>query len=112
MDKPVDEANPAADKEEDLNAPIPLHFNIPPGISARYAHHMIVQRAENEVTLSFFEVMAPPLIGIPPEEQVAILRRDGVRADCVARVVISRTRLNDFLKALEESKDAKSDNGG
>lgn len=54
-----------------------------------YAHHISVQPIRDEVLLSFFEV-APPLLQAPTEEDVRQLENEGVPAECVAKVVVSR----------------------
>jgi hypothetical protein len=77
---------------------VPLLFNIPIGLSSRYAHHLLVQTTENETILSFFEVM-PPLVSGTLEDIKEKLK-GGVRADCVARVTIARSRFPDFVKAM------------
>jgi hypothetical protein len=77
---------------------VPLKFGIPQGMSSRYAHHLIVQPNENEVILSFFEVIPPLLLG-NPEEQLEILKK-GVRADCVARITVAKSRYPDFVRAM------------
>ena len=78
-------------KAQDEN--VPLLFNIPVGVSSRYAHHLLVQVGGDEVTFSFFEM-------IPPVVLDAKLLENGVRADCVARVTIAKARFPDFVKTL------------
>jgi hypothetical protein len=77
---------------------IPLLFNVPIGLSSRYAHHLLVQTTENETILSFFEVIPPLVSGTPAEIKEKL--KDGIRADCVARVTIARSRLPEFVKAM------------
>ncbi len=88
---------------------VPLLFNVPIGLSSRYAHHLVTQTSENEVALFFFEILPPFLTGTR-EEQKEILKK-GVRADCVARVTISRLRFPEFVKAMvsQLSPDQKKD---
>lgn len=98
---PVADSVPEPDNnqaQEDVQ--IPLRFNIPSGMTSRYAHHMLVQPGEHEVTLSFFEVFPPLLLG-SPEEQREILKKEGVKAECVARVTIAKARYFGFVKAWE-----------
>jgi hypothetical protein len=89
---------------------VPLLFNVPIGLSSRYAHQLVTQTSENEVALFFFEVLPPFLTGGTIEEQKEILKK-GVRADCVARVTIARARFPEFVKAMigqltpEQKKD-------
>lgn len=78
---------------------VPLRFVIPTGMVSRYAHHMLAQATDNEITLSFFEPK-PPLVLGGPEEQIEAIRQSGVLAECVARVTIAKARFPEFVKAL------------
>lgn len=95
--------------DEELDK-VPLHFVIPVGMTSRYAHHMIVQASDFEVTISFFELKAPPALG-GVEIQREVLKQ-GVTAECVARVTIAKARYADFIKAfvnipLESTKETQ-----
>ncbi|MGH9755071.1 MAG: hypothetical protein ACREA2_20020 [Blastocatellia bacterium] len=59
-----------------------------------YAQHMAIQTGADEVVLSSFEVF-PPLNISGPEELEAI-RQEGVPAECVARVTVSKKRFIEF----------------
>lgn len=96
---PVDPV-PAPNAQAQDDVQIPLRFNIPSGMTSRYAHHMLVQPGEHEVTISFFEVFPPLLLG-SPDEQKEILINEGVKAECVARVTIAKARYFGFVKAWE-----------
>jgi hypothetical protein len=97
---PVADPVPEPDNQAQEDVQIPLRFNIPSGMTSRYAHHMLVQPGEHEVTLSFFEIFPPLLLG-SPEEQKEILKKEGVKAECVARVTIAKARYFGFVKAWE-----------
>lgn len=77
---------------------VPLHFTIPSGMVSRYAHHMLVQATDNEMTLSFFE-LKPPLVLGGPEAQMEALKK-GILAECVARITIAKARYPEFVKAM------------
>jgi hypothetical protein len=79
---------------------IPLHFLVPIGMTSRYAQHVIVQASEIDVTLSFFEVKAPIVLGDGDAQKEAL--KGGITAECVARVTIARPRFADFVKAFRE----------
>ena len=85
-------------------ADISINFNLPIEMSSVYATNMLVQAGEDEVTLSFFEAQ-PPLLQGTPEENLAILKAQGVRADCVARVTISKNRFGNFVNAMKQIQD-------
>ena len=89
-----------AEVSEDLEERVPLNWHIPVGLSSKYAQHMLVQASEFEVTLSFFELKPPVILStMPLEEQKKILRQ-GITAECVARITVARARYSDFLKAM------------
>src|SRR5829696_7668297 len=82
----------------DAGLEVPLRFGVPAGMPSRYAHHLIVQQGESEVLLSFFEVIPPLLVGSPDEQKETL--KKGVRADCVARITVSKSRYPDFVRVL------------
>jgi len=59
---------------------------------------MIVQASEIDVTLSFFEIKTPIAIGGIESQREAL--KDGVTAECVARVTIAKARFSEFVKAF------------
>lgn len=82
---------------------LPIDWNVPDDLVARYATNMIVQRTKDEFIISFFEVKPPILLGKPNEivEQAKYL--NSVRANCVAQIIVSADRMPDFVKALERN---------
>ncbi len=97
----VDAVPPESDAlPEVLAERVPIKWHIPVGLGSRYAHHMLVQASDFEVTISFFELKPPVILGdISREEQQRILK-EGVLAECVARVTVARERYPEFLKAF------------
>jgi len=93
--KPPESTDSISDEEMDQ---VPLNFVIPTGMTSRYAHHMIVQATDFEVTISFFELKAPPALGGVEIQREAL--KQGVIAECVARVTIARARYSDFIRAF------------
>jgi len=81
---------------------IKLGFRIPPRMPSVYAHHMLVQRGENEVVVSFFELLPPVFIEETPEERAESVQETGIIAECVARVTIAKNRFPDFAKAMTQ----------
>jgi hypothetical protein len=67
-------------------------------LPSRYAHQLFVQSAEHEVVLAFFEVIPPILMGTVEEQQAALSK--GVKAECVARIAVSRERYPDFVRVM------------
>ncbi len=82
-----------------------IRYDMPPYLPSHYAQHFIIQPQENEVVLSFFEVMFPPLSGTP-EMQAETRRRlveGGIPAQCVTRVTIPFARFPFFVRAMQDS---------
>ena len=91
------------DDKEPSSEPVEvkLTFRVHPRMPAVYAHHIIVQPGEQEVLLSFFEVIPPPIIN-QDEETLKKLLEAGVVADCVARVIVAKGRFPGFVRALQD----------
>jgi hypothetical protein len=87
--------------ETESNEPtwIRVNFRIPSRMPALYAHHMLVQPGDHEVTLSFFEVIPPPLL---EEDQLKLMEETGVTAECIARITIAKNRFPAFVKAMQD----------
>ena len=95
----VDPIKPEA-LPEILAEKVSVNWHIPTGLASRYAHHMLVQATEFEVTLSFFELKPPVILGDTPPELIKDILKQGVLAECVARVTIAKARYPEFLKAF------------
>lgn len=61
---------------------------------------MLVQAAEQEFYLSFFEIQ-PPII-LSPEDVGAI---ENVRAECIARIIITPERMAKFIEVMQQQLD-------
>jgi len=89
-----------ADPVESESLELPIEWYLPDSIVSRYATNMVVQRAEHEFIISFFEVKPPLILG----EISATNAREkigSVRAECIARVVIAKERMPKFVEALQ-----------
>ncbi len=91
-----------------------LEYCIPDELASRFATHVLVQRTDHEVVLSFFEAQLPPISGEPDEIAEQIKERGGkLRAECVARVTMAASRMPDFVQALQKTLEAhRSHSGG
>ncbi|NPV57633.1 MAG: hypothetical protein HPY76_13315 [Anaerolineae bacterium] len=82
---------------------LPIRWNIPEGIVARYATNIVVQHTNDEFILSFFEIKPPILLGEPEEIAEQLKDLQAVNATCVAQVIVAKNRMADFIKALENN---------
>ena len=67
-----------------------------------YAHHMFVQHGQNEVILSFFEVIPPILTEDQAAERRKIVEEVGIVAECVARITIAKASFPNFANAMPQ----------
>jgi hypothetical protein len=78
---------------------LPIKWNVPDTIVARFASNMAIQSLEYEFKLSFFE---------PKPEIRTDLRTPlptEVRADCVASVIVNAAKMPEFIAALQKQMD-------
>jgi hypothetical protein len=76
-------------------------WSFPDDLVSGYATNMLVQTGENELYVSFFE--APPPVLLAPEDVKSL---ESVKAECIARVVISPDRMPKFIEVLQKQLDA------
>ena len=91
----------AEQEQEEITLPIEWYF--PEDIISRYANNIIVQHSENEFIISFFEVRSPVIFGAPEEKKAKREQIETVRAECVARIVISAGKMPEFISVLQRS---------
>jgi hypothetical protein len=84
---------------------VKVNFRIGGRMPSVYAHHMLVQPGENEVILSFYELILPPFAGQPSDEQLKAIEENGLVADCVARVTIAKNKFPGFAAAMQQIVD-------
>lgn len=81
---------------------LPIEWYFPEGLTSRYATNLVVQHTEHEFTLSFFELRQPVVLGSPEERKAKLEQIHSVRAECVARVIVSAGRMPEFLGVLQK----------
>jgi hypothetical protein len=79
---------------------VPMEWDFPEDVGSAYATNMLVQATEQEFFVSFFETR-PPVI-LKPEDIETI---KSLRAECVARIIISPDRMAEFVKVLKQQLD-------
>ncbi len=94
------------------DAEIKIERVVPEGMRSTFANHLVVHNSgHGEIHLSFFEINHPMIPG-DPETITSKLRDIGsVRADCVARIVVSLQRMPSFIGAMARAYEA-SETGG
>lgn len=89
--------------ENESGVAIPIEWHYPDGMAGRFANHMVVQFDEHECHISFFEIKPPLVLGTPDEAANQLKAMKTIRADCVARVIVSDGRMPGFVKAIQDT---------
>ena len=87
-------------KSVSLEREIPLIWDIPEDLVSGYATNILVQTGEHEFFVSFFET--PPPVLLKPTD---VEKLESVRAECIARLIISPERIQSFIDALQQQLD-------
>jgi hypothetical protein len=85
---------------------LPIEWHCPEGLISRYATNLVVQHAEHEFYISFFEIMPPLVLGAPEERKAKLEEIESVRAECVARVIVPAGQMPVFIKTLQSNWEA------
>ena len=83
---------------------IPIEWHIPEQIVTRYASNMVVQNTGQEFIVSFYELFPPLLFGTPAD-LAKLDKMESVRAECIARIIVSKDRMPKFIEALQTNFD-------
>jgi hypothetical protein len=75
---------------------LPINWTFPPDLISRYATNIIVQLAENEFVVSFFEIPPPVLL----RGQEDLDKLESVTAQCVSRIIIAAEKMPQFVDVL------------
>ena len=88
------------DQKDKKKIQIPIAWYYPEDLITRYSTNLLVQAAENEIILSFFEIIPPILLGSPDDIEAQLEQTEAIKAKCVARIIVSGEKFPDFLKAM------------
>ncbi len=84
---------------------VPLEWYLPETTPVIYANHLHVQHTEHEITLSFFVVDQPFLVGSDEDKRAQIEKIEKVRVRCLTQVVVSPSRAQAMIEALQRGLD-------
>ena len=82
---------------------LPLEHHVPDSVITRLANHVTLQLDPDGCYLSFYEAIPPLLVGQSRGCQESTGEREVIRAECVARVFLPKTRMADFLNVLKNT---------
>lgn len=84
---------------------LPIEWCYPDDLITRYSNNIVVQHTKNEFILSFFEVRPPVIFGELEHVQQELDKMASIRAECIARIVVSPEQIANFIKALQDNFD-------
>jgi hypothetical protein len=79
---------------------LPLEHHVPESVVTRLANHVTLQLDQDGCYLSFYEAVPPLLVGNREDVRNQLARVKSLRAECVARIFLPKTRMADFLNVL------------
>jgi hypothetical protein len=82
---------------------LPLEHHVPDTVVTRLANHVTLQLDQDGCYLSFYEAVPPLLVGNREDVRNQLAGVKSVRAECVARVFLPKTRMADFLNVLKNT---------
>src|SRR5205085_5546312 len=80
---------------EEKDRQIPIEWHYPEQTVSRYATNLIIQKAEHEYILSFFELLPPVILG---ETDIKL---ESIPAECVGRIIVSEGKFPEFVAVLQ-----------
>ena len=87
--------------EEQSHLDVKLEWNISDKIVPHYATNLTVQTGENEIIVSFFRTLPPLLVGTAEEVQQQLAGIKSVKAECIAQVIVSPSRMQEFIGVMQ-----------
>jgi hypothetical protein len=80
-----------------------LEHHVPESVVTRLANHVTLQLDQDGCYLSFYEAVPPLLVGNREDVRNQLAKVKSIRAECVARIFLPKTRLSDFLNVLKNT---------
>ena len=78
-----------------------IDWNVPEDVITRFATNLVTQTIDNEFKLTFFEIK-PEIVFDEEEQQMKMIEKGTVRADCISSIIVTADRMPRFLKVLNE----------
>lgn len=84
---------------------IPIEWHIPEDLKSHYVTNLVVQHTDQEFIISFFEIEQPIVLGSPEEVKSKFKEIGKLRANCIARIIVTPKRMQDFINAMQTNFD-------
>jgi hypothetical protein len=93
------------DAPREMSFAIPMEHHWPDGIITRYANQFTMQITEGLCYLGFYEATPPIWIGTPEEIRAKAEQMTSIRAEGVARIVVTTAKMQEILAAIHSALD-------
>jgi len=80
---------------------VPIEWHISEDLDSKYATNLVIQHSEHEFIIDFFEMRHPLILGNPQQVREQREKLESVRAECVARIIVSPDRMQEFIDAIQ-----------
>ena len=80
---------------------MPIEWHISEDLDTKYATNLVIQHSEHEFIIDFFEMRHPLILGNPHQVREQQEKLESVRAECVARIIVSPDRMQEFIDAIQ-----------
>jgi len=87
--------------EERPKVQVPIEWHISEDIDSKYATNLVIQHSEHEFIIDFFEMRHPLILGDPDQVREEWEKLESVRAECVARIIVSPDRMQGFINLIQ-----------
>jgi len=88
-----------------------LEYVFPDDLQSHFISNIIVQHEAENFIISYFEVWPPSILGETEEEkQQQIDALETIEARCVARLVVTPSRMMSFLRVMQDNIDTFDQN--
>ena len=84
---------------------VPIEWHISEDLDSKYATNLVIQHSEHEFIIDFFEMRHPLILGNPQQVREQREKLESVRAECVARIIVSPDRMQEFIDAIQANLD-------
>lgn len=89
---------------ENLGKKIKIERTYPDDLKSYFVANVVVQHQPDNFILSFFEVWPPAILGETEEEKLKEFNTiDQVEAKCVARLVLTPSKMKEFLDTMADN---------
>ncbi len=93
------------DEKKTEETKLPIEWYIAEDLKSQYATNIVIQHTDQEFLISFFEIKHPIILGADEEVKSTYEKIGKLKADCIARIIVTPDRMKNFINAMRENYD-------